>query len=356
MKLGGLDLSAFGADEHVVLFVIDGLGYNFLRRSAAPNLNQALQLNLSTVFPSTTASAITTLLTGLSPAEHGNVGWHMYEQSIDAVICPLPFIRRDTDTPLAQDNLEPAALFGYEPFANCLDADCYAVSPQSIAFSPFSRYHAGRGQICAYATLGSLFENVSQILRRARQRSFIYAYYPEIDRLGHLHGINSRPVATALAALDQKFGNFLEDCAGSGATVLLTADHGFVDPPPAKRLRLPDFPHIKCLLTQMLCGEPRVAYCHVAPASQEKFVAAVEDVFAGQLDLHSSEELISEGYFGAGPHHAKLRSRVGDFTLIMRDDYMLIDGSNNEELPTLNGVHGGLSTDEMRVPLCAVSL
>jgi len=354
--LDGPDLVTLCRGKHVVLFVIDGLGYEFLRRAHAPALNQTNPGILSSVFPSTTSSAIPTFLTGLSPLEHGNVGWDLYDESLDDIVCPLPFVRRSTGKSLSEEGLEPQHWFGYQPLASQLSTKCYSVSPQAIAFSVFNRYHSGRSEIRPYGTLTEMFGTVEQVLLQTRERSFTYAYYSELDRLGHLYGMASEQVAANLAVLDIAYEQFLQSVAGSNAVILLTADHGFVDPPIDKRLFLPDYPDVKKLLKQRLCGEPRTAFCHVASATQDRFENVVRETFGDCLDLIPSVELVERGYFGPGTEHPRLRSRIGDFTLMMRDDYMLTDALAGEERVVLNGVHGGLSTAEMRVPLCIAEI
>ena len=354
--LADLDLVSLCANKHVVLFVIDGLGYHFLKRARAPALNRTLHQSLSSVFPSTTASAITTFFTGLSPREHGNIGWNIYDNRLEDVVSPLPFVRRSTGQSLTAEGIEPHTFFDYQALTAELDVTSYSVSPQAIAFSEFNRYHAGGGEIRPYATLRTMFSAVAQILEQTQKRSFIYAYYPEIDGLGHLHGMGSEQVEACLTALDRGFERFLHEVTGTDTVVLVTADHGFVDPPTDKRLHLPDFPEVKGLLTQLLCGEPRTAFCHVSPGAEDKFAAVVEGSFADCLDLVPSAEIIQRGYFGPGTDHPQLTSRVGDFTLLMREDYMLTDALAGEQRVILKGVHGGLSKSEMRVPLCVVEV
>ena len=67
-----------GANQ-IVLLVIDGLGEEQLReRSAlAPVLAGGVGGPITSVAPSTTACALTTLVTGRVPAEHGVVGYRV---------------------------------------------------------------------------------------------------------------------------------------------------------------------------------------------------------------------------------------------------------------------------------------
>jgi hypothetical protein len=83
-ELAVLSAAQLARARHVVLLVIDGLGLRTLARHAAsPHLQRHLLGSMTSVFPSTTASAITTLMTGLAPAQHGLTGWHMHMDEID---------------------------------------------------------------------------------------------------------------------------------------------------------------------------------------------------------------------------------------------------------------------------------
>ena len=67
-----------GASQ-IVLLVIDGLGAEQLRerRNLAPMLAGGAGTPITSVAPSTTACALTTLVTGRVPAEHGVVGYRV---------------------------------------------------------------------------------------------------------------------------------------------------------------------------------------------------------------------------------------------------------------------------------------
>src|SRR5690606_36139184 len=100
-----------------------------------------------------------------------------------------------------------------------------------------------------------------------------------------------------------------------------------------------------------LCGEPRAAYCYVSSGQRRDFARYVGSQLAHSAVCVPSEELVERGYYGRGEAHPELRNRVGDFTLIMRDGYALLDELPGERRFTPIGVHGGGSSSELRVPL-----
>jgi arylsulfatase A-like enzyme len=159
-----------------------------------------------------------------------------------------------------------------------------------------------------------------------------------------------------LADLDQQLGEFIRRLRGSDTWLLVTADHGFVDSPPRRIIDLDDHPQLAALLLRPLCGERRAAFCYVAPADRPAFEHYVRRHFGRSVHLYASSTLIAAGWFGPPPHHPRLASRVGDYTLVMKDNWTIKDWLPEEKRYTMLGVHGGISSFEMRVPLVALHL
>jgi len=340
------------AERSIVLLVLDGLGFNHLQRAAAGGeLHRRLRSPLTSVFPSTTAAAVTTFLTGLAPQQHALTGWHMYFRELDAVTAVLPLRPRGGGRFDAAPGELPQRLFGHAPLVSRLARRSVFVAPQSIAASEFSRYHAGDAQVRSYTDLSDCFAQIEAALGAAAAPLYVYAYYPELDALAHAHGIASPEVADHLAAIDAAFGRFMAAIRGTRALVLATADHGFIDSPPARTVDLAQHPRLAALLAQPLCGERRVAYCYLRPGRAQDFDAYVAQHLADCATAHDSIKLVGDGWFGPGAPDPRLAQRVGDRVLEMHDDWTLLDWLPMEKRYPQIGVHGGTSADEMRVPL-----
>lgn len=136
--------TALAEVKHLVLIIVDGMGYDFLSGSAhAPTLNRYLQGKITSVFPSTTASAITTFLTGLAPQQHALTGWFNYLKEIDRIVAVLPGTDRHTARPLAESGIDTARLFNHQPIFNRISTPSYTVVPKHIAYSAFNLSHSG---------------------------------------------------------------------------------------------------------------------------------------------------------------------------------------------------------------------
>lgn len=343
---------------HVVLFVVDGLGLPALAKlPESSSLRRHLIGSLSSVFPSTTASAITTFMTGRAPAQHGLTGWHMYLEEIAQTLAILPMTVRGPGKSLMTpvDELPPQ-LFPYPTVFQQMTRESFVIAPQRIAGTPFNAWHARGATTCAYATLPELFGQLADLLKDAAAPRYVYAYYPDLDSVSHRFGCDSEQALALLFALDKAFDEFLAMAEGADAWLVVTADHGFIDSPPERVVCLDDHPQLVAWLAQPLSGERRVAYCHVAAAHRVEFAAYVRQNLAHCTELHASVDLIRAGWFGPPPYHPQLAARVGDYTLVMKDNWTITDWLPGEKRYQLIGVHGGVSHEEMRVPLIRIRL
>ncbi len=341
--------------DRVVLIVVDGLGYGFLTRGyPGSSLCRHLCGSLTSVFPSTTATAITAFLTGLAPAQHAITGWHMYIPEVATIGAVLPLRARAPNRPLTALGLVPSRFFDQPSLFDRLPVRSFVVSPERIAHSEFNRHHSGRAERRGYGSPEQLFDSILSCLRAAAERRYIYAYYADFDSISHEHGVHSRQADLVLRRFDTAFSAFLAQAAGMDATVIVTADHGFIDSPPDRVIELDDHPALQATLRLPLCGERRAAYCYVHPGRMREFERYVQDVLAEQVRLCPSRALIDQGWFGPGPPHARLKERIGDYTLVMQGNWTIKDWVPGEARHRHVGVHGGLNTEEMTVPLVVV--
>lgn len=349
--LAGLDSAELAAAPRLVLLVIDGLGWELLTTAAGGGaLAGHLCGRLSSVFPSTTASAVTTFLTGLTPAWHALTGWHMYFAEIDRIAAVLPLTPRGGGRFEADPGTLPRLLFGHASFFEGMARRPVLVYPQHIIDSEFSVHHAGPATRRGYRNLDEMFARIEEAIAEGG-RSYIHAYFPDLDSEAHRHGVGSPQVAALLAALDHAFARFLDRIRGSDTLVLATADHGFIDSPPERVVDLADHPALAVMLVRPLCGERRVAYCYVRPECGDAFMPAVRAELGHCAEVFPAAALIAGGWFGPGPVHPRLASRVGDYVLVMKEDWTLVDWMPDEKRYVLTGVHGGTSVAEMFVPL-----
>lgn len=349
--LDALPPAAVGARRNVVLLVIDGLGAAYLQERPDSFLARHTSATLSSVFPSTTASAVTTLLTGLAPQQHGLSGWFTWLQELGSVAAILPFRPRHGGAPYSRSGVDPRLIFDWSALFDRVGGASYVVSASYISESDYSLATGGRAQRHAYEDLAGLFAHIRAIVASHDERKYVYAYWPKFDALAHEFGIASAEVAAQFTAIDTGVRTLFEALKGSDTLLLVCADHGLIDTGPEFTLHLADHPRLGACLTLPLCGEPRAAYCYVHPRKRAEFSAYVQGELATQCALIASEELLAQGYFGHGAAHPRLAARIGDYALLMRERYVIKDRLANETAFAQIGVHGGTSRAEMQVPL-----
>jgi hypothetical protein len=339
-----------GTDK-LVLLVLDGLGYDRLRDTPqARLLNRGLLGPLTSVCPPTTASAIPTFLTGRPPQQHGFTGWFTWFGELGALAAVLPFQHRCGGGSLA-GAISPRALCGLPPLFDGLGRPAHLVMPEWIADSPFNRAFLGNAGSWPYRGLAGLVSALGAALRADAGPAYVYAYWPGYDAIAHRFGAASPEARRHLLELDRAVAAVLGLLEDRRARLLVTADHGFIDSPPERTLLLADHPRLAETLLLPLSGEPRLAYCYVQPDRRGAFESYVRERLGAYCDLYPSAALIEQGWFGLGAPHPRLADRLGHYALVMRENYKIKDWLPGEEPYVHLGVHGGMSREELLVPL-----
>ncbi len=347
-----LDPDILTRSGKVLLVVVDGLGHSFLRRQAPSGfLRRHLVTRLTSVFPATTASAITTFLTGSAPQQHGITGWYMYFRELGAVFTVLPFRPRYGAASLPRAGVDAQRFFAHASIFEKIQAPSSLIVPNYIVNSDFTLAHSGPAKRLGYADMDGFFRTIRDTLGENAERGFIHAYWAGLDALAHEQGIGSPSVTEHFEKLESGLYTLVRDLAGSDTLVVVTADHGLVDNVPERLIKVEEHPALAECLVLPLCGEPRTAYCYVHPHLREQFVAYCHTHLSDCLEVRPSQQLIDDGFFGPGRPHPRLSDRVGHYTLLMKENFAIRDRVWGENAHSLMGVHGGMSEDEMLVPL-----
>lgn len=347
--------SAPGSAPVLVLLLVDGLGDHFLQRhGAGSRLLEHRQTRLTSVFPSTTASAVTTLLTGLAPAGHGLTGWFIRDQRFGGTLAPLPMRMRGAGP--IEGRFALRRLFPYRSLFQSGRRASVLISPASIAHSRFSLRHARGARIQPYEGLCEMSTAVEFEVRalKASGGGYVHAYYPELDAISHESGCTSEPALAEFGRIEAAVATLVARLSGSGAQIVITADHGFIDSDPGHTLHLEAMPGLATMLEAPLSGEARSAFCEVRTGAETDFLAFAHSELAGKAVAVPSSRLLAHGLFGPGKRHPRLRERIGSHTLLMEPGWTIRDRVPGEREHPMLGVHGGLSADEMWVPLITI--
>jgi len=343
--LTSLPVAELRAAQNIVFVIVDGLGDSYLQANGAGGaLARHRRGAISAVFPSTTASAITTSFTGATPLEHGLTGWFTYFSEAACVGAPLPFQRRGERASLG---IAPRRIFTERSLFDTLATRSLVVSYRPIIDSMYNAHHCGGAERLAYDNLEGFLAQTVAAVKSGPQKKLVYAYWPDFDALSHHHGVGSAEVRAHFGALDAMFGELLAQLAGSDTLIALTADHGFIDCPLEEAVELPA--ELSSLLRFPLCGERRVAFCHVH--DQKAFIQKALHFFEHRASIRPSQELQDEGWFGPGRAHPHFAERIGDVAIVMHGRGTVKDWVSGEPRHLHIGNHGGASADEMHIPL-----
>lgn len=346
--LANFPASEPGAARNIVLLIVDGLGDNYLvRRGAGSELARRRCGSLTSVFPSTTASAITTSYTGRTPLEHGLTGWFTYFGEAGCVSAVLPFRSRGDYLPLARRGVTPEQIYISTSVFEQLPVQSVVVTCKDIIDSEYNVRHCRGAQRISYETAGELIAAIEAAVKSADTRKFVYAYWPVYDMVSHRYGAESAEAFEQFSKIDAAFGELVARLAGTESLIIATADHGFIDVAPEESLELPS--SLARQLRFPLCGERRVAYCHVHDPCL--FIRQAKEWLGECADVLPSRALVDQGWFGPGTPHPRFAERIGDVALVMRGRYAVKDWTPGESRHLHIGNHGGTSEDEMLIPL-----
>lgn len=245
-------------------------------------------------------------------------------------------------------------MFAHRPFADRIGVATFQLSPASILNSDFNRAHLGSATGIGYGNLRELCDRTLEIVRRPGRR-YLYLYWPELDNIGHRSGIWSQEAGDHLQTLDRMFHSLCQGLQGTDTLLLVSADHGQVDSTPDQTLILEDYPSLQESLVMPLCGEPRSAYCYLRPGRERCFDETVTSLFQGLATAYPSSVPIEQNWFGLGVPHPRLGERVGDRVLLLHRRAAIWDWLPQEKPYRMIGVHGGLSGEELWVPLISAT-
>ena len=327
--------------ERIVLLVIDGLGYEQLQRHAqiAPNLMSLVGGSITTIAPSTTASALTSLVTGASPAEHGIVGYRM--DMGDSIMNSL---RWWSDTRDLRKVHPPATVQPIPPFVGMTIP---VVSRAELEGSAFTEAHLRGSRPCGWRAASSIVAQCANLISSGEK--FVYAYYDGIDKIAHERGFGAY-YDSEIAATDWLVGSLLNTLP-SGTTLAITADHGQVQVDD-NVVHLSD--DIKASLHHQ-SGEGRFRWLHAKRGQESDLLQIATDSYSDIAWVASRDQVIEEAWLGparGGRIADQVKRRLGDVALVPFTATTFDDPLDSGPF-SLVCRHGSLTADEMFVPFLA---
>jgi hypothetical protein len=358
-ELDGLPARALSGARKIVYLVVDGLGKDQLDRYLASRPRAAFfrehpHQTITTVFPATTAAAITTFSTGASPAEHAILGWHLHLPDLGMVSTILPGTTR-TGAPMARDEFDLRRYLKLPLPLQSVPCRKRLISWGDIPESFFSTAGVRWDEVSSCTTLAGLSRQIAAFAKTPG-RALAYAYWPGYDSFCHEAGCGHSKTVRHLSEIDRMLDGLVRKLRGTGTVLIVTADHGLVDSTPAHSISFREIPGFYDCLAVLPSGDARCAHCFVRPSKVRKFRSIFFQCLEKSCVCVRGEDLLKLGAFGPGKPHPALANRVGDFVLIAKADYCFGSHLPGELIEFNAANHGGMSPAEVRVPLYAVGV
>lgn len=358
--------------QNVVLVLVDALGYNQLVRlmnaGKAPLWQKQLEKGklfpLTSISPSTTASALTTIWTGTTPNQHGVIGYEMWLKELGLImnnILHTPITFKGDIGGLSRAGFEPTRFMNQIPLGQRFSkygVESHAFLPAGIANSGLSMMHLPGSHLHAFTAESDMFLNMRDLLNApSRQRRFVYSYWSYVDGLMHRYGTYDERVTEQFFDFSNAFFRLLvsglTEQAKKDTLILVTADHGSVETPVDEHFNLANHPDFRKLLTMSPTCEGRLPFFYLKQGSESAVREYFEQAWPGKFILLTRQQVLDLKLLGNGQDHPDIEERIGDLVAIPRANAYLWWP---EKANTMQGRHGGLHPDEMLVPLFAVDL
>ena len=355
--------------DRVVLFLSDGLGYQYLQ--ALLNMDGELSetvaqltdgrgaVPLTSVVPSTTAVALPTMWTGAEPASHGILGTLMYLREFSMLVNMLfyrPQIGKDVSDVIAR-RISPKDFVPLPGLGEHLAEQgipTHLLIHKSLAGTGLSRIlHRGVSHRHRHSGYSDMWLRLHDLLRdTAGKRCYVSVYYGAVDTLSHDYGARNHythhEIKTQLQTLVELLNQ--PDVQDGRTLFLFTADHGHADITHTFDVQKDDVTDvIRQSLRSGIAGDMRLPHLHLYQGTLDAVQATVEAHYADRFAFVESKTALEAGLYGNHAIADTARSRLGDGLLIPRLGWEVTDTSVGEL--SFASTHTGLHEDEMLVPL-----
>jgi hypothetical protein len=358
--------------QRVVLVVVDALGYLQLRSAMEADaglvfhrLAEAGRLvPITSLFPSTTNAALTTLWSGYSPAAHGVLAYELYLRELGVAASTLffwPVYYRQRDA-LSTWGIDAETFVPVPSLAKQLSDHGITTRlfiSRAYVDSMLSRIHTRDiHRVYGYVGMVDMWLGLQRVIEQHRQEKLLLvAYWDTMDGITHHYGPDDEAWPVELQGLStmmqRVFLERLTPAQREGTLLLVVADHGGLDTPARAAVRLSDHVPLRDALSLPPLGENRAAFLHARGDTLAVLRAYMENELGSSFVTLSREEVLSSGLLGPGPVYEETPHRLGDLVCLARGSHYL---ARDDYQLQLRGRHGGLSAQEMLVPLLGVRL
>lgn len=323
-----------------VVFLVDGLGLDLLRDHAelAPFLSGAANIDdVVCGVPSTTATSLTSLGTGVRPGRHGVVG---YTCRVPETGARLNSLKWDQPIDPAQWQPVPTVL------QQMLEGGVAASSVNQAKFANTGLTLCSQRGV-PFHGVESTHERLDVVLDVIEEsaRSMTYAYESRLDFTGHSKGCASPEWREMLGRIDTELGELRRELP-SDCVLVVTADHGMIDLPADDRFDVDTEPRLLDDVI-MLAGEARFRHLYTRVGAADEVADRWRERFGDLVEVRTREE--AEEWFG--PLRPDVRGRIGDVLVAALGDFAVFSSQQFAVEMKMTGFHGSITEAELRIPV-----
>ena len=340
-----LDAALAERPKHVFLLVLDGLGDVVLRENLPEDayLPRHVAARVTSVFPSTTAAALTAYASALSPQEHGWLGWYVYMKEYATDVKTFMRSTYFSGQPVAG----PHPGYTLMPYES-LPAKIRRADPRVRTHIVFPPFESGADSDADFTWHVTDFDQLCARLRRiadSEEETFAFAYWTQPDATMHDHGVHSPEAVQTYRDLDRALEALRDRLPDS--LLVITSDHGLMDP-----VEWIDLSGDTALLETMVMPpmlESRAAAFYVKAHRRADFERLFREKYADRFLLLSREEVYASGIFGRGAPHRKFDDFIGDYVACATGKSVFAYSLPGREHDRMVDYHAGLTEAEMNV-------
>lgn len=361
--------------DHMVFMLLDGFGHSTVEHALAnyrmANLRKFLEncdyTPITSVFPSTTSTSTVTYQTDIHPIEHGIIGYNAFLSEMGAVcnmINLTPVGRHDyslLDHGWSVPAIDRKGTI-YREFARNM-IDPYLYLPKAIRGSGMTRITGAGAHVTGYVSVSQMLTTLRRKIGKSVGKSFHFCYIPTVDTISHEIGPFTEETAMEIDSIFQLLNDqFMDEAFGDGPVgIAISADHGHIEIPWENIRDVQDDTYLASLMRAPVMGEFRAPMFRIKPGRIEEAMEHLEKYYGNEYLVRRSADLVREGFFGYPDGATADPDRFGDIILLPIMDVGLKDSSLGVLDRKLNqfslvGMHGGLSSHEMIVPLISRTL
>lgn len=352
-------LKEYSGIDKIIFIYLDGVSYEALINLLPETIHNGLT-RITSIYPATTASVVTSLATGAPPSKHGIFEWNLYIPKINMLIEPLvmhPYHYKYNDV-LCKWGFYPSNLIKSRRLYSRLTSKnikVFSFLRSYIVSSCYAKYILNGSYVIPYINVTDLAYTLARRVEQEEVRVFYYVYVEGIDSIGHLYGYNTpqydKDLEYTLKILLEELRSIEKN--KSETLLVITSDHGMNNVDSNKIIMLDEtYPKLVRYLKRdvygvpLVSGSPRDVYLHVKNGYIDRVMHILGDLEDIAVIVERDEVIKTL----LKDIREDVIDRLGDIIILPKPGYGIWIRHYKDEYITSRGMHGGLSKDEMYIP------